>query len=164
MQLKKLVLSTLVMVTLGTLCQAQSEQASIDSCIESVRADLRANKVAIITDAMKFNDSDAKIFWPIYRKYEADVTKVNDIRVDSLKMYDAEYDTMTDADAKTLIDKMLSYQTQRVDLKKKYAKEFQKGGLSLLTVAKFLQLEHRLDLEADIVIAASFPALVEKQK
>lgn len=151
-----------VRLMLGTVCHAQQAEPSIDSYIESVRADLRADKVGIITATMKFNDQDAKVFWPIYRKYEADVTKVNDIRLSALKMYDAKYDTMSDADAKMLIDKMLSYQTQRVDLRKRYANEFMKRGLSALTVAKFLQVDHRLDLEADFALAASFPALYEK--
>jgi hypothetical protein len=43
--------------------------------IESFRADTRAGHVAIITQAIQFNDQDSKIFWPVYRKYEADLTK-----------------------------------------------------------------------------------------
>jgi len=146
----------------GVFCFAQNQTANVDSYVESLRSDLRADKVAIITQAMKFNDHDSKVFWPVYRKYEADLMKVNDIRVNALKMYADKYDTMTDADAKSLIDQSLKYQTERTEVKKKYAKEFQKAGLSSLTVAKFMQLEYRLDLLLDLEIAASNSSLLEK--
>ncbi len=35
-------------------------------------------------------------------------------------------------------------------VRKTYAKEFQEAGLSSLTVAKLLQLEHRFDLVVDL--------------
>ena len=69
---------------------------------------------------------------------------------------------MTDTDAKAMIDQSIDFESRRTDLKKKYAKEFQNAGLSSLTVAKFLQLEHRLDLIVDIHIASALPALLIK--
>jgi len=141
---------------------AQSNEPSLDSSIESLRADLRADKVAIITQAMQLNDQDSKIFWPVYRRYEADVVKVNDQRVALIKSYADKFTTMTDADAKGMIDQSLAFESQRTDVKRKYAKEFQKAGLSSLTVAKFLQLEHRLDLLLDLKIASELPPLLVK--
>jgi hypothetical protein len=69
---------------------------------------------------------------------------------------------MTDADAKTMIEQSLDFESSRTDIKKKYAKEFQKAGLSSLTVAKFIQLEHRLDLLLDIKLASELPSLLTK--
>ena len=152
----------LPLVALSSVSAAQSQDASIDSYIESLRADTRADKVAIITAAMQFNDQDAKIFWPVYRKYEGDLMKVNDQRVALIKSYADKFGTMTDADAKTMIDQSLDFESRRIDLKKKYAKEFQKAGLSSMTVAKFLQLEHRLDLIIDVQIASDLPSLLIK--
>jgi len=141
---------------------AQSNEPSLDSSIESLRADLRADKVAIITQAMQLNDQDSKIFWPVYRRYEADVVKINDQRVALIKSYADKFTTMTDADARGMIDQSLAFESQRTDTKRKYAKEFQKAGLSSLTVAKFMQLEHRLDLLLDLKIASELPPLLAK--
>jgi hypothetical protein len=152
----------LSLVVFPNVSAAQSNEPSIDSQIESLRADFRADKVAIITEAMQFNDQDAKAFWPVYRKYEADVTKVNDQRVALIKSYADKFTTMTDADAKAMIDQGLDFESRCTDVKKKYAKEFQKAGLSSLTVAKFLQLEHRLDLLVDLKIASELPSLLVK--
>ncbi len=146
----------------SSVSAAQSREPSLDSYIESLRADLRADHVAIITEAMRFNDQESKAFWPVYRKYEAEVTKVNDQRVALIKSYDAKFVTMTDADAKALVDQSIDLASRRVDLQRKYAKEFQKAGLSWLTVAKFLQLEHRLDVLVDLRIASELPSLLVK--
>jgi len=154
-----------VLLSLGVLSNvsaAQSSEPSLDSYIESVRADLRADKVAIITEAMQLNDRESKAFWPVYRKYEADVRKVNDQRVALIKSYSDKFATMTDADAKAMIDQSIDFESRRTEVKKKYAKEFQKAGLSSLTVAKFLQLEHRLDLLVDLQIASELPSLLIK--
>jgi hypothetical protein len=152
----------LSLAVLPNLSVAQSNEPSVDSYIESLRADTRADKVAIITEVMQFNDQDSKIFWPVYRKYEAEIMKVNDQRVALIKSYADKFTTMTDADAKAMIDQSLDFESRRADVKKKYAKEFQKAGLSSLTVAKFIQLEHRLDLVIDVQIASELPSLLIK--
>ena len=152
----------LLLVALSNVSPAQSNEASLDSYIEALRADFRADKVTIITQAMQFNDQDSKIFWPVYRKYEADLMPVNDKRVALIKTYSDKFVTMTDADAKAMIDQGLAFESSRTDLKRKYAKEFQKAGLSPLTVAKFIQLEHRLDLLVDMKIASELPSLLIK--
>ncbi len=155
-------LIVLSLVIPSSVCTAQTSEPSIDSYIESLRADWRADKVAIITEAMQFNDQESKAFWPVYRKYEADLTKVNDERVALLKSYSEKFNTMTDADANAMIKQSLDFESRRTDVRKKYAKEFQKAGLSSLTVAKFLQLEHRLDLLVDLRIASELPPLLAK--
>ena len=139
---------------------AQTNDVSVDSYIESLRADVKADRVAIITAAMQFNDKDAKAFWPVYRKYDADITKINDQRVALIKTYADKFNTMTDEDAKTIIADSLKFEAARTDIKKEYAGEFEKAGLSPLTVAKFLQLERRMDLVIDVEIAAALPPLL----
>jgi hypothetical protein len=152
----------LSLAALPYVSAAQSDDPSVDSYIESMRADARADKIAIITAAMQFNDQDSKAFWPVYRKYEADLVKVNDKRVALVKGYVDKFDTLTDADAKAMIDQSLEIESNRADLRKKYAKEFLKANISPLTVAKYLQLEHRLDLIVDLQLAAHLPPLLIK--
>ena len=163
--MKMRILTAAFLLFLATFCNvsaAQNNGPSVDSYIESIRADTRADKVAIITDAMQFNDQESKIFWPVYRKYEADLMKVNDQRVALIKSYADKFTTMTDADAKAMIEQSLDFESSRTDVKKKCSKELQKAGLSSLTVAKFIQLEHRLDLLIDVQIASELPSLLIK--
>src|SRR5690348_3520309 len=146
----------------ANLSIAQTGDAGVDAYIEALRADFRADKVALITEAMQFNDKDSKAFWPVYKKYEADFSKINDQRIALIKSYSDKYGTMTDAEAKTVVQQSLDFESQRLQLRKKYAEEFAKAGLSQLTVAKFIQLEHRLDLLVDLKIASELPSLLIK--
>jgi hypothetical protein len=140
---------------------AQSQDASVDSYIESVRADLHADKVAIITKAMNFNDKDGAAFWPIYKKYSYDLSKVDDQRVQLIKEYAQEYNTLTDAQAKDMADRLFKYQSARLDVKKKYFKEFNKV-LPAVTVVKFYQLENRLELLVNLQLASDLPPLLAR--
>ncbi len=163
--MKLKMLYSVVLLWLAPFCSvsvAQTSEASVDSYLESLRADLKATHVAIITEAIQFNDQESKAFWPLYRKYDAEVTKVNDQRVALIKSYADTFPTMSDAEARTMIDQSLDFESHRTALKKKYAREFQNVGLSPLTVAKFLQLEHRLDLLVSMKIASELPSLLIK--
>ena len=152
----------LSMLVFCNVSVAQNDNQGVDSYIESIRADTRADKVAVIGDVMQLNDREAKIFWPVYRKYEAELVKVNDQRVALIKSYAAKYDTLTDADAKAMIDQSVDFDSRRAEARKKYAKEFLKAGLSPLTVARFIQLEHRLDLIVDVELAYELPMMLNK--
>src|ERR1700749_4192900 len=103
------------------------DQPSTDSYIEYLRADMHADKVAIVTKAMKFNDQDGAVFWPIYKKYAYDLSKLDDQRVQLIKEYAQEFNTLNDAQAKDMAERIFKYQSARIDLKKKYFKEFNKA-------------------------------------
>jgi hypothetical protein len=140
---------------------AQAQQSNTDSYIESLRADMHADKVAIITKAMNFNDKDAAVFWPIYKKYSYDLSKLDDQRVQLIKEYAQEFNTLTDAQAKDMAERLFKYQSARIDLKKKYFKEFNKA-LPAITVVKFFQLDNRLDLLVDVALASELPPLLAR--
>lgn len=153
------ILAVIATFAWGSGPAAQGDTSNVDSYIESLRADFRADKVNLITQAMQFNDKDSAAFWPIYRKYEAEVTKLNDGRVKLIKSYADKYETLTDAEAKSMAEKSFALESSRTELKKKYFKEFNKV-LPALTVAKFFQLEHRLDLLVNLQLASELPLLL----
>src|SRR5436305_8444679 len=72
-----------------------AQDASIDSDIEVLRANIRAEKMQLVTNEMQLSANDAKGFWPIYREYDAGLTKLNDEKVDLLKEYAKHYDNLT---------------------------------------------------------------------
>jgi hypothetical protein len=148
------------LAAIPTVCVAQSD---VDSQLEELRADVRADKVDLIAEAMKLNDNESKLFWPIYRRYDTDLASLNDKRIALIKEYAAKFSTMSDSDAKAMLDKGLDFETERAELKKKYAKKFEKAGVSALTTAKFFQLEHRLDALVDLKLASELPSLLVRK-
>jgi hypothetical protein len=129
-----------------------------DAYIELLRSDIRAKKVAIITEVMQFTDAQARAFWPVYREYDLELSKIGDTRVELIEDYARNYETMTDEKAKELIQEALKLEGRRTKLKRKYFRKFDKA-LPSKTVAKFLQLENQIDLLIDLQIASELPLI-----
>jgi hypothetical protein len=156
---KSLVLTIgFAMLALLPFCHAQAQETSLASSIEVVRADTQADRVTIITQAMNFTDKEANAFWPIYRKYGYERSMLDDRRVAVIKDYTAKYPNLTDADAKAMAETMIDCDSQLAELKKKYYKKFN-AALPALTVTKFFQVDHRVDLLMDMRVESSLPPL-----
>ena len=162
-EVRAVVVAILVFAAVA-MCGAQSKTRDVDSQIEAMRADLRAEKTEIVTNAMDFTPKESKIFWPVYRRYEAELTELNDNRVALMREYAAKYGKMTEDDAKAILRRALEFDADRAELKKVYADEFQKAGLPASTTAKFFQLEHRLDMVVDLKLASELPSLLVEKR
>lgn len=157
--MKTLLLLTLSIANLALVAPAQEQVLGIDSYLESVRSDLRSDKVALIAQVMNFNDPDAKAFWPVYRKYQADMSTLNDRRVELMRTYLEKGPALTDADAKQLADNAMEFESELAAQHKKYMADLRKAGLSQVTVIRLLQIEHRFDLLVDLKITSQLPPL-----
>jgi hypothetical protein len=146
----------------STLCHAQDQEPSISSVIEVARAGMQADRATIITTAMNFTDKEAAAFWPIYRQYEYERSKLDDRRVVVIKEYTQKYPTLTDAEAKAMAEGMFECDSRQIALKKAYFKKFNKV-LPALTVTKFFQVERRIDLLMDMNVEATLPPLTQAQ-
>jgi hypothetical protein len=159
-----LVLNTMfAMLALSPLCCAQTDAPpSFDSAAAVVRAGMQADKATIVGAAMAFSDKDAAAFWPIYRQYQYERSKIDDGRIAVIKEYTDKYPNLTDAEAKAMADRMFDCDARMAALKKTYFKKFNKV-LPALTVTKFFQLEHRIDLMTDMKVESSLPPLTQAQ-
>ena len=164
--IRKSVLLTIAfaMLALSLRCRAQSQepdqQPSLDSAIEVARANMRAERATIISEAMKFSDKDAAAFWPIYRQYEYERSLLDNRRVAVIKEYAEKYPKLTDAEAKAMAERLFEYDSRVTELKKRYFKKFNKV-LPAFTVAEFFQLDRRIDLLMDMNMESSLPPLTQ---
>jgi hypothetical protein len=134
--------------------------ASIESEIELLRSDIKAEKVDLVKDLLKLDGAKADAFWPVYRKYQAELDVLGDKRLALIKDYAAHMDSLTDDKAKSLVNQALDLQSKRNDLLKKYYKNFDKV-LGATDAAKLVQLEHLIMALVDVQVGANMP-LVEK--
>lgn len=139
---------------------AGTASAQIDNYIELLRTDIKAKRQAIADAALDLDDAKATAFWPVYRKYLLELDAWGDKRVALIKDYAANYDSMTDAKAKTLAQTALNNQEARVKLLKKYFGEFSKI-IGAANAARLIQVESAINNLLDLQIAAELP-LIEK--
>jgi hypothetical protein len=138
--------------------EAENQKKNTEAYIALLRRNVRQEKAEIMGSVMALSASDAAKFWPIYSAYEAELSKLNDQRVQNIKDYARDYDQMTDAKADELVQRALLFQKQRNDLlAQTYGRV--KQALGAVTAARFAQVEHQLLLLVDLQIAASLPVI-----
>lgn len=153
-----------ILLVAGSAAQAQTAPAgeqqtktlNLSAYAELLRSDVRAQKIAIITEVMGFTDAEDAAFWPIYREYDVEMAKLGDARVALIEEYARNYASVTDGTAERLAAKALDLEARRQALKAQCYKRVS-TALSPRTALRFLQVEHQLQLLIDLQIAASLP-------
>jgi hypothetical protein len=138
--------------------KADAQKKNVQAYIDLLRKDVRQEKAEIMGAVMVLSAEDATKFWPIYSEYDAELTKLNDQRVENIKEYARVYNEMTDEKADDLIQKSLTYQRQRSELLAKTYDRI-KQATGAITAARFAQVEHQLLLIIDLQIASSLPVI-----
>ena len=136
-----------------------SASGSMDGYIEMLKSDLKTQKVAVVTEGMELSEEQAEIFWPIYREFDAELSKLMDRRIALIKDYAENWDALTDEKADELMKASLKLTKDRDKVTEKYYKKMAKE-LSPKTAARFMQIDNAISLLLRLQIAAELP-LVE---
>lgn len=162
MNIKKLLTTVILMAMacapLWAQEQEQSEGAYLDAYIEMARSDIRTQKTALIAEAVPLTDSESTSFWPLYRKYDLELSRLGDERLAIIKDYANQYQSMTDVQARDLAERNLAWEAKRVELKKKYFKEFSKV-LPAVKATRIMQIESRINILIDLQVASEVPLM-----
>jgi hypothetical protein len=134
------------------------DAANLRTFVELARSDIRTQKALIISKNLTLTDDEAVEFWPLHREYELELGKLQDERLELIKRYATQYQSMTDADATKLAGDVFDLEGKRIDLKRKYFKKFSKV-VPPLKAARFFQIENQLNMVLDLQIAAALPLI-----
>ena len=126
--------------------------------IELLRSDIKTQKKFLVSQTMKFSEEDASVFWPIYVEYELELDKLGDKRLANIRDFANNYEKMTDQIADKIIDQAFNYQKERLELKRNMYDKL-KNKFNSSTAAKFIQLEHQIQLIVDLKINAELPLI-----
>ncbi len=150
------------LVLLSTVLFAQTADVAAkplsDSDIQLLRSDVQAGKNEIITATMQFTDAESQAFWPVYRDYAHDQQVIGDQRVALVKDYATNYDTLDDAKAKAMVDRMISIENKSLNLREVYWPKFMKA-LGAKRAAKFYQVDNRLSLIIALQLTSAIPLI-----
>jgi Spy/CpxP family protein refolding chaperone len=135
---------------------AQSGQTISDQDIQMLRSDLRGQKKEIIAQNMNLTPEQAEKFWPVYDAYTQETIKLNDARYALIKDYAQSYDSMTDAQAESLMNRQIDLDQSFVRLRQTWRPKFEKV-ISPKQTARFFQLDRRVALLIDLQLASQIP-------
>jgi len=127
------------------------------------RAEMREDKVVFINESMNLTSADPNYdaFWHEYYPYETELKKINDQRIQLIRDYNFNYETMDDNIANNLAERALTIHKKKLELLKKYYEKIKRATSPVIAV-RFLQVEYRISLLMDAAIASETP-LAEKK-
>ena len=137
---------------------ASLQEDPVKAYIDAVRLDLAQGKVSLINGTIGLSDKEAAVFWPLYQEYEIELFELGDRRLDLIDRFIAadEAESLDDAEAKKMATAWFEQETARLALLKKYHKLIG-DQLSPLRAIQFVQIEHRISMVVDIMIASELP-------
>ena len=130
-----------------------------DAEIEAMRSTIRAEKKALVEDAMELDEREAAAFWPIYDDYAARLGELGDRRIELIQRYALTHRRLSDQAARDLAGEWLDVRRRRLKLQEQTWKRLSKA-LSPVLAARFLQVEHRIELRTDLEIASKLPPIL----
>lgn len=119
---------------------AAAQQPPGDPPQRPVRERVEAMKVGFLTQRLNLTPEEAKVFWPVYNKYQDELETLRKSRRDNLVNAKNNFDEMPDKDVEKAVDTELGYRQNELDLLKKYHGQF-KQVLPIKKVAKLYRAE-----------------------
>jgi hypothetical protein len=132
--------------------------SDLEPAIQMLRQEVGKDRRDIVKANMLLTNSEATRFWPIYDDYVAERNKLGDRRVKLITDYAASRDSMSEDEGNRLLRESLDIDKERIELKEKYVKKFEKE-LSARTTARFFHIESKLDATVDAVRASKIPLI-----
>ncbi len=150
---------TILLVIGMVLMMSPAFSQSFDDYLEVVRDVLNTEKKAAVAETMALSEAESATFWALYNEYNAKMYEVHTERVNIIKDFAANYESMTDEKADALVKASLAYQTKLLKLNKSYYKKFKKI-LPATKAALYFQVESKIDALVNASLAMEIP-LVE---
>ncbi len=142
-----------------TLATTPIMAQTLDDYLEVAREVLNADKKAIVADAMQLSDSESAPFWEMYNAYNTELYKVHTKRVNIIKDYAANYESMKNEKADELWKDTMSYKKELLSLNQSYYKKFKKI-ISVNKAVLYFQVENKIDALINAELAQGIPLVI----
>jgi len=154
-RLPKTTVGAVVAASCLCLAAAASPQTVKDS-LEANRQAVESQRRILVSGALPLSDAEANAFWPLYDAYEKERRPLDEQANKLLADFLAGAATMTDAQAKALVDEELNLEEARLKLRRTYFGRMAKA-IPGRKVARFFQIDNKLDAAVRADVAKQVP-------
>ena len=112
----------------------------------------------LIAGVLDLTEDEAAVFWPVYRKYSAEVGAVWDERIALTKQFLAHRTTMSPEEARQILTDSLQAKMKRVEIDMKWAEVFD-AVLPPTKVVRLFQAQNKLETMMSMEIVRDVPLL-----
>jgi hypothetical protein len=150
--------SILVLATVAAADPAKPAATAGEATAQVLLDTIRANRKALVAVNLALTDEQAKTFWPLYERYQQELGAIGDRVLGLIEQYQKDFATLSDEEALRLIRGYLDAEAERAKVRAGYVDEFAKI-LPGRTVARFFQIENKLDAVVRYDLAATIPVV-----
>jgi hypothetical protein len=129
-----------------------------DAEIQLARSNVQADKNDIIAHTMQFTEAESKAFWPVYADYAREQQTIGNDRVQLIKDYAQNYDSIDAAKAKDMVQRMIAIDSKTGQVRESYWPKFEKA-IGAKRAAKFYQVDNRLSMLVNLQLASEIPLI-----
>lgn len=149
---------SLILISGALLAEDDNSTSAMSSEVQRSREMVQEFRTEAIRSEMHLTDQEAAAFWPLYEKYRASNFEIMDRYTAQIAEYMRRYNDadLTNAYADQLIEDHLDIQRSLLKVQEKYLPKFRKI-LPALKVARFYQLENKLNADVNAQLAISVP-------
>lgn len=126
------------------------------SNLEIIHEKLKADKKLIVAKYMELTESEAGKFWPVYEQYQNDLQTSNERLRKLLENYAADYKSLTDEKAKSLLDEWIALEQDEGKRRSAFAPKVLQA-LPPRKAARYLQIENEYRILLRYELAATVP-------
>ena len=134
------------------------DKEDVQEMLTLTRAVIQVERREIIASTLNLAPDEAEIFWPLYQAYSEEIGLVKERHTQFVDDYVASYDNLTNEMASALMDRWLDLERDALQIRRTWVKRFSKQ-LPATTVARFFQLDNRMNVVIRAELAQLIPAL-----
>lgn len=131
---------------------------NLEPGIKMLRAEVGQDRRDIVAAAMLLTPSEGEIFWPLYDQYRAERHQLGDRKVRLITDFMADRESMSEEQAAKLTQDALAIEKKKISIQEEYVSKMSKV-LSARTVARFFQIDNKLDTVVDAALAGKIPLI-----
>ena len=151
-----------IFLLLGLFVSLNAQTEYFETDIRGIRTDIREVAKEIVAQNMVLTPEEAKIFWPLYDEYMAELKLLGDQEVKLTEEYMLNFYLMEDKTASELLENVLNLERDKQSLKSEYIRKMKKV-LPPKVVGKFYQIQRRLELLIDAEKVSRIPLLKKEE-
>ena len=123
---------------------------------ELIESYFKLTKMALIEDAMALSEENGAIFWPLYKQYDVEASKLNQFRIDYLNDYVRQVENITDEQVDEFLKQTNTFSKKMASLKSKYYK-LMKKELSSKIAIRFILVEEYIQTAVKYELLETLP-------
>ncbi len=151
-----------IILLLGLFVSLNAQTEYFETDIRGIRTDIREVAKEIVAENLELTTEQAKIFWPLYDEYMAELALLGDKEVKLTEEYMLNFYLMEEKTASNLLDEVLNLERDKQSLKSEYIRKMKKV-LPAKVVGKFYQIDRRLSLLIDAEKVSRIPILKKEE-